>query len=69
MNTSTKYSAEVRERGVRMVRVNADEHASQCAAIEPIAGALAVVRSSCIASAYHTTIGMRRRDRPQWRPG
>jgi len=40
MKTSTKYSPEVRERGVRMVREHAGEHASQWAAIESIAGKL-----------------------------
>jgi transposase len=38
MKTSTKYSPEVRERGVRMVREHQGDHASQWAAIESIAG-------------------------------
>jgi transposase len=40
MKTSTKYSPEVRERGVRMVREHQGDHASQWAAIESIAGKL-----------------------------
>ena len=37
MKKSTKYSPEVRERAVRMVREHLDEHESQWAAIESIA--------------------------------
>ena len=38
MKKSTKYSPEVRERAVRMVREHQDEHESQWAAICSIAG-------------------------------
>jgi transposase-like protein len=38
MKKSTKYSPEVRERAVRMVREHQDEHESQWAAISSIAG-------------------------------
>lgn len=38
MKKSTKYSPEVRERAVRMVREHLDEHESQWAAICSIAG-------------------------------
>jgi transposase len=37
MKTTTKYSPEVRERAVRMVREHQDEHDSQWAAISSIA--------------------------------
>ena len=37
MNKSNKFSAEVRERAVRMVREHRDEYPSQWAAIESIA--------------------------------
>jgi transposase-like protein len=38
MKTSTRYSQEVRERAVRLVREHAGEHESQWAAICSIAG-------------------------------
>ena len=38
MATQSKFSAEVRERGVRMVLEHQHEHASQWAAMESIAG-------------------------------
>mgnify|MGYP005605330135 CR=1 FL=1 len=38
MATQSKFSAEVRERGVRMVLEHQHEHASQWAAMEAIAG-------------------------------
>jgi transposase-like protein len=38
MKTATKYSPEVRERAVRMVREHQDEHESEWAAIVSIAG-------------------------------
>ena len=38
MNNPVKYSAEVRERAVRMVLEHQDTHSSQWAAIESIAG-------------------------------
>jgi transposase-like protein len=43
MRKSTKFSPEVRERAVRMVREHRNEHPSQWAAIESIAGKIGCV--------------------------
>jgi hypothetical protein len=45
--TSKRYSAEVRERAVRMVAEHRDQYGSQWAAIESIAGKLTVRRRRC----------------------
>ncbi len=46
MNTSKRYSPEVRERAVRMVLEHQGDHASQWAAIQSIAGKLGCTTES-----------------------
>ena len=55
-----RYSAEVRERAVRMVREHGPEHASQWAAITSIAGKL-----GCTAQTLRTWVRQDERDRGQ----
>lgn len=55
-----KYSQEVRERAVRMVREHGPEHASQWAAITSIAGKL-----GCTAQTLRTWVRQDERDRGQ----
>jgi transposase len=63
MNTTKRYSAEVRERGVRMVLEHQGEYASQWAAIESIAPKL-----GCTAETLRKWVRQVERDCGQ-RPG
>ena len=60
MNKSTRYSAEVRERAVRLVFENQGEHDSQWAAIESIAGKI-----GCTAETLHRWVRQHERDTGQ----
>ena len=57
MRKSPKFSPEVRERAVRMVREHRDEHPSQWAAIESIAGKI-----GCTAQTLDNWIKQHERD-------
>ena len=63
MRKSIKYSAEVRERAVRMVFEHQDEHGSQWAAIGSIAGKL-----GCTAETLRNWVRQAERDEGR-RPG
>ena len=60
MTRPRKYSPEVRERAVRMVREHGPEHPSQWAAITSIAGKL-----GCTAQTLRTWVRQDERDRGQ----
>lgn len=47
MKKSTKFSPEVRERAVRLVFECRDEHPSQWAAVESIAGKIGCTSQTC----------------------
>lgn len=60
MKKSTKYSAEVRERAVRMVFEHRAEHESQWAAVVSIAGKI-----GCTAQTLHSWVRRHERDTGQ----
>jgi transposase len=60
MKKSTKYSAEVRERAVRMVFEHRGEHESQWAAVVSIAGKI-----GCTAQTLHSWVRRHERDSGQ----
>ena len=63
MSTSKRYSAEVRERAVRMVFEHREEHSSQWAAIQSIASKI-----GCTAESLRRWVQQSERDRGD-RPG